>query len=59
MSTKLVVLRNGQRLFEYELQAGEEKLPGQTSLALAVFRCFNPTVNLFDPEISVKFEKVD
>ena len=59
MSAKLLVLRNGKPLFEYFLRADDEdtSLPAQANIALAAFRRLNPTVSLFDPEISVRFEK--
>ena len=59
MSTKLVVLRNGQPLFEYLFKAQEENASfvADTNIALAVFRRLNPTVSLSDPEITISFEK--
>ena len=35
----------------------DTNLPAQANIALAVFHRLNPTVSLFDPEISVRFEK--
>ena len=57
MNTKLVVLRNGEPLFEYpiELDADVGLAVGAT-MALSEFRRLNPTISLLDPEISIRFK---
>jgi hypothetical protein len=59
MRINLVVLRNGQLLFEYEMKAHEEgdALVAEAKLALDVFQHLNPTVSLFNPEVSISFQK--
>ena len=61
MNTNLVILRNGQPLFEYAIKAQQEGsgLVNQAKLALAVFRHLNPTVSLFDPDILIRFEETE
>src|SRR5262245_35951243 len=57
MNTKLVVLRNGEPLFEYpiELDADVGLAVGAT-MALSEFHRLNPTISLLDPEISIRFK---
>jgi hypothetical protein len=57
MNTKLVVLRNGELLFEYpiELDADVGLAVGAT-MALSEFHRLNPTISLLDPEISIRFK---
>jgi hypothetical protein len=57
MSTKLVVLRNGEPLFDYpiELDADVGLAVGAT-MALSEFHRLNPTISLLDPEISIRFK---
>jgi hypothetical protein len=52
-SANLVVLRNGQPIFEYSIKAEEDgpDLVAEAKVALAVFQRLNPTVSLFNPEI--------
>jgi hypothetical protein len=57
MNTKLVVLRNGEPLFEFpiELDADVGLAVGVT-MALSEFHRLNPTISLLDPEISIRFK---
>ncbi len=57
MNTKLVVLRNGEPLFEspIELDADVGLAVGAT-MALSEFHRLNPTISLLDPEISIRFK---
>jgi hypothetical protein len=57
MNTKLVVLRNGEPLFEFpiELDADVGLAVGLT-MALSEFHRLNPTISLLDPEISIRFK---
>jgi hypothetical protein len=57
MNTNLVVLRNGEPLFEYpiDLDADVGLAVGAT-MALSEFHRLNPTISLLDPEISIRFE---
>jgi hypothetical protein len=61
MSTKLLVLQSGKLIFEYEMKVKTEdnSLFAEAQRALAEFRRLNPTVSLFDPEISIRFEKAE
>jgi len=54
-----MVLRLGRPLFEYWITANEEdgSLVAQARTALALFSRLNPSIGLFDPKISIKFER--
>jgi hypothetical protein len=57
MNTKLVVLRNGEPLFEYpiELDADVGLAVGAT-MALSEFHRLHPTISLLNPKISIRFK---
>src|SRR4029434_3927134 len=57
MNTKLVVLRNGEPLFEspIELDADVGLAVGAT-MALSEFHRLHPTISLLNPEISIRFK---
>jgi len=60
MNTKLVVLRNDKSLFEYPIKSDADvgRAVGVT-MARSEFYRLNPTINLRDPEILIRFEKFE
>ena len=59
MRMKIVVRREGVQIFEYPVEPdGNGKLVAGMRIAFREFQRLNPTVNLADPRISVKFHRL-
>ena len=58
MPMKIVVRQEGVQIFEYPVEPdGNGKLISGMRIAFRELQRLNPTVNLADPKISVKFQQ--